>query len=73
MVWAAFTWNGLGPLVQLNLSLTENGYVQVFGDYLQLFMDFMYPNNDAIFMDDNVPGPQLFAIALKNILDNSSE
>lgn len=55
MVWAVFTWHGLGPLVQLNRSLTGNGYVQLLTDHLQPFMDFMYPNNDGIFMDDNAP------------------
>lgn len=55
MMWAVFTWNGLGPLVQLHWSLTGNGYVQLFGDHLQPFMDFMFPNNNGLFMDDNAP------------------
>ena len=49
MLWAVFTWNGLGPLVKLNQSLTGKDYVQLLGDHLQPFMDFMYPNNDGIF------------------------
>lgn len=55
MKWAVFTWNGLCPLVQLNRSLTGNGYVQLLRDHLQPFMDFMYPYNDGIFMDDKEP------------------
>ena len=55
MVWGVFTWNGLGPLVQLNRSLTANGYVQLLGDHLQPFMDVMFPTNDGLFMDDNAP------------------
>ncbi|KFM63795.1 Transposable element Tcb1 transposase, partial [Stegodyphus mimosarum] len=52
---AVFTWHGLGPLVQMNRSLTGNGYLQLLGDHLQPFMDFTYSNNDGIFMDDNAP------------------
>ena len=55
MVWAVFSWHGLGPLVRLDRTLTGNAYVQLLGDHLQPFMDFMYPNNDGIFMDDNAP------------------
>ena len=55
MVWGVFIWNGLGPLVQLNRSLTANGYVQLLGDHLQPFMDVMFPTNDGLFMDDNAP------------------
>lgn len=55
MVWAVFNWHGLGSLIKLNQSLNGRGYVQLFGDYLQQFMDFMYSNNNGIFQDDNVP------------------
>ncbi|GBN61120.1 hypothetical protein AVEN_168940-1 [Araneus ventricosus] len=37
-----------GPLVKLDQLLTGNGYVQLLGDHLQPFMDFMYPNNNRI-------------------------
>lgn len=55
MVWGVFTWTGLGPLVKLNGSLTGNAYVELLGDHLHPFMDFMYPNTDGVFMDDNAP------------------
>ncbi|GBN38475.1 hypothetical protein AVEN_38762-1 [Araneus ventricosus] len=53
MVWDVFTWYGPSSLVKLNQKLIENGYVQPLGDHLPPFMDFMYPNNDGIFHDDN--------------------
>ena len=55
MVWSVFTWNGLGPLIQLNGLLTRNDYVDLLGDHLHLFMCSIYPNNDGVFTDDNVP------------------
>ncbi|GBL75452.1 hypothetical protein AVEN_194631-1 [Araneus ventricosus] len=53
--WAVFTWHGLGPVVKLKQSLTGNYYVELLGDHLQTFMDFMYPDNEGIFQDDNTP------------------
>ncbi|GFV14094.1 hypothetical protein TNCV_525701 [Trichonephila clavipes] len=36
---------------KLNRSFTANSYVQLRGDSLQPFMDFMYPNYEGILMD----------------------
>ncbi len=41
MVWAVFTWGGLGLLVQLNGSLTRNDNVELLGDYLHPFIGFV--------------------------------
>ncbi|GFS88810.1 hypothetical protein TNCV_1000231 [Trichonephila clavipes] len=41
------------PLIQLNQSLNGNGYVQLFGDYLHPFMDFISPNKYETLMDGN--------------------
>ncbi|GIY17379.1 transposable element Tc1 transposase [Caerostris darwini] len=41
MVWAVFSWHGLGPLVRLDRTLTGNAYVQLLGDHLQPFMDYV--------------------------------
>lgn len=46
MIWIGFS----SPMER---SLTGNIYLQILGDHLQQFTDFMYPNNDEIFMDDN--------------------
>ncbi|GBM18672.1 hypothetical protein AVEN_164786-1 [Araneus ventricosus] len=48
IVWAVFTWNELDPLVKLNQSMTGNCHAQLLGNYLQPFMDLIYPNNDGI-------------------------
>ncbi|CAL1266671.1 unnamed protein product [Larinioides sclopetarius] len=74
MAGTAFSWHGLSPIVRLQQSLIGNCYVQLLGDHLQPFMDFMYPNNDGIFWMTmhHATGPQLFVTRLKNILDSSS-
>ncbi|GFV41208.1 hypothetical protein TNCV_2979621 [Trichonephila clavipes] len=38
---------------KLNITIPRYGYIQLLGDYLKPFVDFMYPNNDGIFMEGN--------------------
>ncbi|GFY07234.1 hypothetical protein TNCV_1585891 [Trichonephila clavipes] len=49
LAWTVF------PLIKTNQLLAGNGYVQLFGDHLHPLVNFMQPNNDGIFQDDNVP------------------
>lgn len=44
MVWGVFTCHGLGLLIHSTTSLTSGHYVELLGDHLQPFMDFMYPS-----------------------------
>lgn len=44
-------------------------------DHLHPFVDFMYPNNNGIFLYVmcHITGPKLFVIGLRNFLKNSNE
>ncbi|GFW24806.1 hypothetical protein TNCV_1960721 [Trichonephila clavipes] len=46
---------GLSPLDKLSHTVIGTGLVQLFGDRLQPFMNFIYPNNDGNYQDVNAP------------------
>ncbi|GFT60710.1 hypothetical protein TNCV_3584261 [Trichonephila clavipes] len=50
IAWIVFNYHGLGPLVKLNQSLTENGHIQLLIKLLRPFIDL---NSSGIFQDDN--------------------
>ncbi|XP_054724724.1 cytochrome P450 4c3-like [Uloborus diversus] len=45
----------MDPNCQQGAVQAGGGSIMLLGDHLQPFMDFTYPNNDGIFMDDNAP------------------
>jgi len=56
MVWGAFSWHGMGPLVILDATLTGARYLQLLGDRLHPFVRFQHPDDIAVYQDDNA-GP----------------
>ncbi len=55
MLWGAFCWQGLGPLVPLEGRVTANQYKVVLNDHLYPMMKHFYPDGSALFQDDNAP------------------
>lgn len=53
MVWGAFSWHGMGPLVVLDATLTGQRYRQLLGDHLHPFVMFQHPDDIAVYQDDN--------------------
>ena len=53
MVWGAFSWHGMGPLVVLDATLTGQRYLQLLGDHLHPFVMFQHPDDIAVYQDDN--------------------
>ncbi|GFW88841.1 hypothetical protein TNCV_2682751 [Trichonephila clavipes] len=64
----------LCPLVKLSQWFTRNGYVNLFGGHLKVFMGFVYPKTlkYSRMVLHPVTGSKFFPIGLKKILDNSS-
>ncbi len=55
MLWGAFCWHGLGPLVPLEGTVTANQYKVVLSDHLYPMMKHVYPDGSGLFQDDNAP------------------
>ena len=55
MLWGAFCWHGLGPLVPLEGRVTANQYKVVLSDHLYPMMKHFYPDGSGLFQDDNAP------------------
>ncbi|KAG8198566.1 hypothetical protein JTE90_026464 [Oedothorax gibbosus] len=53
MVWGAFSWHGMGPLVILDATLTSQQYLQLLADHLNPFAMFQHPGGIAVYQDDN--------------------
>ena len=52
MLWGAFCWHGLGPLVPLEGRVTAK---VVLSDHLYPMMKHFYPDGTGLFQDDNAP------------------
>ncbi len=55
MLWGAFFWYDLGPLVPLEGRVTANQYKVVLSDHLYPMMKYFYPDGSGLFQDDNAP------------------
>lgn len=55
MLWGAFCWHGLGPLVPLEGEVTANEYTVILSDHLYPMMRHFYPDGSGLFQDDNAP------------------
>ncbi len=55
MLWGAFCWQGLGPLVPLEGRVTSNQYKVVLNDHLYPMMKYFCPDGSGLFQDDNAP------------------
>ena len=55
MLWGAFCWRDLGPLVPLEGRVTANQYKVVLSHHLYPMMRHFYPDESGLFQDDNAP------------------
>ncbi|CAB5364346.1 unnamed protein product [Rhizophagus irregularis] len=53
MFWGCFFWNGLGPIVPLNGSVTGQTHVKVINDYVIPTLHRYFPRGNGIFQEDN--------------------
>jgi transposase len=55
MFWGCFTWNGLGPIVPIEGSVTGITYAKIINDYVVPTLHEYFPNGNGIFQEDNAP------------------
>ena len=55
MIWAAISWYSAGCVITLNGRITAGDYVDILGNQVHPVVQIQFPNNDAIFQDDNLP------------------
>jgi hypothetical protein len=55
MVWAAIPWYSVGPTVTLHGQITAMEYLDRLGNQVQLMIQTLFQNTDAVFQDDNAP------------------
>ncbi|CAB4411794.1 unnamed protein product [Rhizophagus irregularis] len=53
MFWRCFSWNGFGPIVSLNGSVTGQTHVKVINDYVVPTLHRYFPRGNGIFQEDN--------------------
>ena len=68
MIWAATSSILLGLYLTLNGQITASDYVDILGSKVQLMVQVLFPNNDAIFQDDDWPyiQPEVFSLGLRS-------
>jgi hypothetical protein len=53
MIWAAISWYSDGPT--LSGRITASDYMDILGNQVHPMAQLLFPNNDAVFQDDNSP------------------
>jgi hypothetical protein len=69
MIWAAICWHSAGPVITLNGRNTASDYVDISGNQVHPVVQVLFPNNDAIFQDDNSlihTQPEVFNLGLRS-------
>ena len=58
-----------GPVQTLNGRITASDYVDILGSQVCPMVQVLFPNNDAIFQDDNLPytQPEVFGLGLRSM------
>ena len=54
MIWTATSWYSAGPIITLNGRITASDYVDILGNQVHSLVQMLFPNNDAVFQDDNL-------------------
>jgi transposase len=57
MVWATILWYSVGPIITLHGRITAREYVDRLGNQVHPMIQTLFPNNDAVFQEDNAPLP----------------
>ena len=53
MFWGCFSWNGLGPVVPINGSVTGQTHAKVINDFVIPTLHRHFPRGNGIFQEDN--------------------
>jgi hypothetical protein len=53
MVWAAISQYSVGPIITLHVRITAREYVDRLSNQVHPMIQALFPNNDAVFQDDN--------------------
>jgi hypothetical protein len=53
MIWAGTTWYSVGSIFTVHGRLTAREYVDRLGNQVHPMIQTLFPNNDAVFQDDN--------------------
>ena len=53
VIWAAISWCSADPIITLNSQITASDYVDIVGNQVHLMVQMMFPDNDAVFQDNN--------------------
>jgi hypothetical protein len=53
MAWAAIFWYSVGPIITLRGQITAREYMYRLGNQVNPIIQTLYPNNDAVFQEDN--------------------
>jgi len=54
MIWAAISWYSAGRVITMNGRITASDYMDILGSQVNPVVQMLFPNNDAIFQDDNL-------------------
>jgi hypothetical protein len=52
-IWAAIFWCTAASIITINGRITNSDYVDILGKLGHPMVYMLFPNNDAIFQDDN--------------------
>jgi hypothetical protein len=71
MVWEAISCYFVSSIITLHGRITARKYVDRLGNQVHPMIQMLFPNNDAVFQDDNVPTHTgLFSHGLKSMKVN---
>jgi hypothetical protein len=55
VIWAVISWYCAGPIITLNGQIAASDYMDILGNQVHAIVQMMFPDNDAVFQDDNLP------------------
>jgi len=55
MIWVAISWCSAGSIFTVNGQNTDSDYMDILDNQVHPMVQMLFPNNDAVFQDDNLP------------------
>ena len=55
MLWAVFCWETLGPVINVDVTLTCTIYLSIVADHEHPFMEMVFTDGCGLFQQDNAP------------------
>ena len=53
IIWAAISWYSAGPIITLIVRIPDSDHVDILGNQVHSVVQMLFPNNEAVFHDDN--------------------